>query len=398
MKILHVIPSVAPVRGGPSQAVLQMVRELRSQGVEAEIATTNDAGDGLLDVPLHQRILYTEPGSSGAAVPVRFFPRYSPPIAPVREFAFSASLTRWLGHHLAAYDLVHVHAIFSYPSTAAMAIARGQGVPYIVRPLGQLCQWSLDQGRRKKQLYLDLMERQNLQGSRAMHFTSEQELGEARSLNLTSPGFVVPHGLTLPTPIPEARQQLRQSLQLPTDEPVLLFMSRLHPKKGLEYLIPALGELKAQRFTFVIAGTGAADYEAEIDRLLAAHGLADRTRRIGFASGDLKQLLLQGADLFALPSHSENFGIAVLEALAAGLPALVTPGVALADLIQRHSLGLVVQQDRQEIAAALQQGLQYPRKMRRMGDRARQVVRQEFTWERIASRLIQQYEGAYTTL
>jgi glycosyltransferase involved in cell wall biosynthesis len=394
MKILHVIPSVSPVRGGPSQAVLEMVQALRHQGVDAEIATTNDDGDQILPVPLNQRIeIETIPVFQSCSVPVRFFNRYSPKQIEIREFTFSCTLTRWLWQHISTYDLLHVHAIFSYPSSAAMAIARWQGVPYINRPLGQLCSWSLQQSRRKKQLYLKLIEQANLQASHALHFTSAQEQQEAQTLQLNAPSFVVPHGLAVHPRLPQARQRLREQLHLPADEPVILFLSRLHPKKGLELLISALGAIRSRRFTLVLGGSGTTEYEADIERQLIAAKIHHRTHRLGFVSGEFKELLLQGSDLFTLPSYSENFGIAVLEALTAGLPVLITPEVALASLVQNHQLGWVIPHDRQAIANAIQHCLDTQPWSQTIGDRARDVVQQQFAWSAIAKNLIYHYEG-----
>lgn len=384
MKVLHVIPSVASVRGGPSLVVLEMVKALRDKGVEAEIATTNDNGANLLDVPLGQCSEYQQ-------VPVWFFPRFSPDFHALREFAFSWQLTIWLWQVIDQYDLIHIDGIFSYPSTTPMAIARLKQVPYIVRPLGQLCQWSLQQSARKKQIYFQLVEKANLIHSQALHLTSEQELQEVSQLNLNIPSFILPHGLFVSPTIPDARQRLRQYLNVPADEPIILFLSRLHPKKGLDYLIRALGQLSKQRFTFVIAGSGSPEYETEVESLLLSHGIRNRTHITGFVQGEVKDVLMQGADLFALTSYSENFGVAVLEALGSGLPVLITPGVALADVVNDQCLGYVTQLDVAEIAFTIEQALEDPQKRKSMGDRARKLILERYTWDKIASNLIDIY-------
>lgn len=384
MRVLHVIPSVASVRGGPSQAVIEMVKALRDQGIDAEIVTTNDDGPNLLDVPIGQRTDYQQ-------VPVWFFPRFSPSFHALREFAFSSQLTTWLWQVIHQYHLLHVHAIFSYPSTAAMTIARLKQIPYIVRPLGQLCEWSLQQSARKKQIYLRLIEQANLNHSQALHLTSHQEQHEVSRFSLRTPSFILPHGVCIPPKIADARQRLRQHLRLPTDEPIILFLSRLHPKKGLDYLIPALGKISNYRFTFVIAGSGSPEYESEVESLLVSHGIRHRTHITGFVKGEIKNIFMQGADLFTLTSYSENFGVAVLEALAIGLPVLVTRSVALADLVEQQHLGYVTEIDVEAIASTIQQALKDPQDAKSMGKRACQFIFEKYAWEQIATKMIEVY-------
>ena len=385
MKILHVIPSVSPVRGGTSRAVLDMVRALRDCGIDAEIATTNDDGDNLLDVPLGRSTLYDR-------VPTYFFDRFSPQLPALREFAFSGAFTVWLFQNITKYDLIHVHALFSYTSTVAMAIARLKGVPYIATPHGLLCEWSLQQSGQKKQAYLKLIERANLDGARAIHVTCEQERDDVFDLNFKSPTSILPLALTeMPVAIPAANSLLRQNLNCPADEPIILFLARLHYKKGLEYLIPAIGKLGDRRFTFVIAGTGTPAYEAEIQALLESAGIENRTRMVGFVEGAKKDLLIQGADLFALTSHSENFGIAVLEALIVGTPVLLTPGVGLASVVRDNALGYVAALNIEAIAQALDLHLSHPDRSKVMGEHARQFAIENYTWDKIATDLIQVY-------
>ncbi len=397
MKVLHVIPSVAAVRGGPSQAVIEMVYALRSQNIDAEIVTTNDNGKDLLNVPLYQ---LSDRLAEYANVPIRFFPRFSPNINAVREFAFSSSLTTWLWQHITEYDLVHVHAIFSYTSTIAMAIARIKNVPFINRPLGQLCEWSLTQSKLRKQIYLNLIERSNLLHSKSLHFTAEQEKIEFKQLGLNIPSFVLPHGVHIPTLIPDAKAQLREILQIPDHRPIILFMSRIHPKKGLEYLISALSKLKESHqeyshqkynFALAIAGSGDSDYVDQIKELLKKHNLSDRTHMIGFVKGETKNLYLQGADLFALTSHSENFGIAAIESLAAGTPVLITDGVAIAPMVQEQEIGYVTKLDVEAIALTIQEFFEQSHNANPKGDRARQYIAEHYSWTKIAENLAKMY-------
>ena len=384
MKILHIIPSISPMRGGPSKAILEMVKALVKEDIEVEIVTTNDDGSNLLDVPLNQKINYQE-------VPITFFSRFSPPINGIREFAFSQDLTIWLIKHIKNYDLIHIHGIFSYPSTIAMAIARWHRVPYIVRPYGMLCRWSLEQKRLKKQIYLNLIEKDNLEGSNLLHFTAIQEQEEVRELNFKYQSFVLPLGLNIPLRIDQSKQKLHNHYQIPSEIPIILFLSRIHEKKGLDLLITALSQIN-QDFRLIIAGSGDNSYEQQIQELIVSKKLSDQVIWAGFVEGELKNILLQGSDLFALTSYSENFGIAVLEALAVGLPVLVTEGVALSSIVAENDLGFVTDLDINFIASTIQKALNNPHELKEKGSRAKEFILSNYTWDKIACNLISVYE------
>ncbi|MFN7351207.1 MAG: glycosyltransferase, partial [Dolichospermum sp.] len=192
---------------------------------------------------------------------------------------------------------------------------------------------------------------------------------------------------------PHAYQRLRQHFNLPIDEPIILFLSRLHPKKGLDYLIPALGKLSDYPFTFIVAGSGDPDYEIEVKTLVKTHGIEQKTHFPGFVKGEIKNLLIQGADIFALTSYSENFGISVLESLAAGTPVIITPGVALSDIVQQQQLGYVTELNINAIAATIENFLDHPQESKKMGYRAREFILDNYTWDKIASKMISVYEN-----
>lgn len=385
MKVLHVIPSLSPGLGGPTQVALNLVRALRDSGVDAEIVTTNDNGAELLDVPFNRRVEYQQ-------VPVWFLPRFSP---PMKEFIFSAALTRWLWQHVRDYNLLDNHYLFSYAPTCAGAIARWQNVPYTVRTMGQLTPWALAQSRLKKQLYALAIERRNLDQAAAIHCTSAAEAEDVRHFGTTAPIVTLPLGVTPPKEIPDAKQKLCQNYGISLETPIVLFLSRLHYKKRPDLLMKALGQIEAQHQTFhlILAGSGEANYVKELKILAAVLGLTDRTSFVGFVAGEEKDLLLQGSDLFVLPSFSENFGVAVAEALAAGLPVIVTPGVQVSSEIAEAEGGLVVDGNVTALQQAISQLLAHPALRSQLGDRGKLFAQQRYSWSEISKNLVEIYQG-----
>jgi glycosyltransferase involved in cell wall biosynthesis len=387
VKILHVIPSVSPTLGGPTEVVLNLVKALRECGVDTEIATTNDNGPDqlVLDVPLNQRVEYQQ-------VPIWFLPRYS---HRMKEFIFSAALTSWLWQHIKEYDLLDIHYLFSYASTCAGTIARRQGTLYTVRAMGQLEPWALAQSRLKKQIYTLLIERHNLNRAAAIHCTSASEAEDVRNFGIKTPTITLPLGVNQPIYLPEAKQKLHYLYGIPIETPVVLFLSRLHYKKRPDLLVRSLNQLAAlnHNFHLILAGAGEPDYVDDLKNLIANCGLTSQTSFAGFVTGEDKQLLLQGSDIFVLPSFSENFGIAVAEAMAVGLPVVVTPGVQIAPEIAQVKAGLVVKGEEDAIANAMAQLLKSAPLRQQLGENGQRLVNSRYSWSAIAQTLTTAYQS-----
>jgi glycosyltransferase involved in cell wall biosynthesis len=366
--------------------VLHLVKALRDLGIEAEIATTNDNGDTTLDVPLQQRTEYQQ-------VPIWFFPRF--PLR-MKEFLFSAELTRWLWQNLAKYDTLETHYLFSYASTCAGAIARQHKIPYTVRTMGQLSPWALAQSSTKKRLYTQLIEQRNLQQASAIHCTAPGEAEDVRKFGIHTPTITLPLGVEIPNSCPEARKVLGEKYGISPDVPIVLFLSRLHYKKRPDLLLQSLSFLAkaGHPFHLCLAGAGEPNYLKHLQTLIASLGLTAQTSLTGFVAGRDKEILLQGSDIFVLPSFSENFGVAVAEAMAAGLPVIITPDIQIAPDIARAKAGLVVEGEVETLSAAIAQLLNSPELRQQLGENGRRFAQSHYSWDAIA----QQLAAAYTAI
>ncbi|MCM0594238.1 MAG: glycosyltransferase [Gloeotrichia echinulata CP02] len=385
MKVLQVIPSISPTMGGPTEVVLNLVRATRQLGVDVEIVTTNDDGNNFLDVPLRQRIEYQQ-------VPIWFFPRIS---HRMKDYIFSAELAPWFWQHMRNYHLVETHYLFSYAPTCAAAIARRQKIPYLVHTMGQLSPWALAQSCQKKQIYSWLIERHNLNHAAAIHCTSTGEAEDVRNFQVNTPLFTLPLGVNPPDFLADAKQKLRQIYGISSETPVVLFLSRLHYKKRPDLLLMALHRLVEQNHDFhlIIAGSGEAEYETELKNLAASLGITQQISFAGFVIGEDKDLLLQGSDMFVLPSFSENFGIAVAEAMAAGLPVIITPGIQIAPEVAAAEAGLVVEGEVEPLAQAIAQLLQSPNQRQQLAENGKHLVKHQYSWSAIAQQLTSVYSA-----
>lgn len=228
-----------------------------------------------------------------------------------------------------ACDVLHVHEVWDPALVAFSRAAREAGKPYILSPHGMLADWSVAQKRAKKAVFYRLYARAVLDGAAFVCTTAQGELDQSQKRHPRTPGRVIPLVFDLDSyrtlPGPEAA---RAGLGLPeTEEPTLLFLSRLHYKKRPELLIEAGARLKemGEKFRIVFAGPGEAGYVERLRELAAGAGIGDSVRFVGMVT-DLKASLIRACDVLVLPSSLENFGIVFFEALACGTPVVATKG------------------------------------------------------------------------
>jgi glycosyltransferase involved in cell wall biosynthesis len=371
---------VGPLRGGPSEMVRNLSRSLSRHGIEVHVATTDDNGPDTLDVP--------------RGVPVQqdggtywYFPRQS------RFYTFSWPLAAWLARHVADYDVVHIHALFSFATLPAAFWARRRRVPYIVRPLGTLSEWGMKNRRPwLKTLSFRFLESRILQNASAVHYTSDQERVEAEKLNVTTTAAIIANGLP-DAPASQVAGRFRARFPELEGRRIVLFLSRLDAKKGLDLLFRAWPTVrdKAPQACLVVAGTGPAEFVARLKAEADTLGIGPDVLWAGFLQGEDKQAALADADVFVLPSYSENFGIAAAEAMAAGLPVVVSDQVGIHGDIKRARAGVIVSCDADQLALELVRLVNNSVLRRSMGQDGRSLALQSYSLDAVTRKLIRLY-------
>jgi glycosyltransferase involved in cell wall biosynthesis len=312
-----------------------------------------------------------------------------------RFYTASWPLTCWLARHVEDYDLVHIHALFSYTTLPAALFAARRGVPYIVRPLGTLGRLGMHQRRPwLKHISFYLIERHILGGAAAIHFTSEQERSEAAELGVDERTIVLPMGIDLqPFAHLPAAGWIRERAPHLAGRTIVLFLSRLDPKKGLDILLRAFADLRSRQpnIGLVLAGTGEPQFVAGLRREATRLGIEGDIFWAGFLGGAEKLAALASADLFVLPSYSENFGVSVVEALAGGLPVVISDSVGIHNEVAMAGAGAVVSCRVDMLTTTLARLVNYKSLRQSMAAAGRRLARDQFSVEKMTTRLIETY-------
>jgi len=373
-----------------------MCRALRARGHEVAIATTSHGLSGLNGNGNGPKLY------NGTAT--HFFP-----VQWGDAFKYSRPLQTWLDENVRSFDVVHIHAVFNHSSIAAARSCRKYLVPYVVRPLGTLDPWSMQQKSLKKSLFWTLAGKRMLKRAATIHYTAQAEFDLVKdSLGLTH-GSVVPLGIgssdsvlgpqaSSPARAPntdcDSRGQARTPAVPARRGPYILFLSRLHPKKGLDVLIKAFVAVhKSQEFSewrLVIAGDGNRAYINSLKQLVSSNSADLIVNFIGWVSGDEKLDVLRNASLLVLPSSQENFGLCVLEALAEGVPVVVSRDVNLAKDIADAGAGWISAIDVVGLENSLSEAMADNEQRLHRGV-AGKAFSQNFSWESIAEKLERMY-------
>ena len=375
MKILHVVPSYIPAwrYGGPIHSVHGLCKALAVRGHEIDVATTNVDGEGDSEVPLEQPVAMD-------GIRVYYFPSRR-----MRRLYYAPRMKAFLERHVAGYDLVHTHSVFLWPTAAAARAARLGSRPYVVSPRGMLVRELIE--RRStllKRGWIRLVERRNIEAAAAVHVTSAAEGADLLSLGLAPRRmFEIANGVDLP-----AASSPRHEQDLP--QRYVLFLSRISWKKGLDRLVEALR--RAPGVHLVVAGNDDEGHWPAVEEQAKALGVHERVRFIGFVEGERKERVLAGADLFVLPSYSENFGNAVLEAMSYGVPVLVTPEVGLATAVKEYGAGMVVEGNPEALGPAIAALMNDPVRRRELGERGRAAATR-YSWASVAGQMEAQYRA-----
>ena len=356
-----------------------MCSALRAQGISVDVATTNAGLNDASGLELERSITYK-------GLPVILFPKQL-----ADSFKYSRPFTNWLNENVKHYDLVHIHSVFNHSCIAAARACRKNGIPYIVRPLGTLDPWSMNQKSFRKRVFWHAGIQRMLESASAIHYTAsgEQEAVED-SLNLKN-GFVAPLGVD----VGESSSSTGAfgDVEGVGGQPFVLVLSRLHPKKELETLIEAFLAAVANgldHWRLVIAGDGEPDY---VNRLKEVVGSDSHVLFTGWLQGEKKEDALRNASLVALVSRQENFGLCIAEAMAHGVPVLVSPQVNLAADIEQSGSGWVAPIDKEKLTRVLTEVMSDDDERTARGRAGRELAQRRFTWEVIAQQLAQVYSS-----
>lgn len=393
MRILYITSYYKPahVYGGPVVSNATICERLRRMGAEVVVLTTNAGGASALDVPLNKPVLVD-------GVEVWYFPLWHRGLGNF----YATGLSQKISELALQFDIVHTDAVWSFSGFPIHQACKSVGRPYVVKLHGQLEPWSLSQKKLKKWVYLQAWGRKFLNHSNGILCTSQEEKANVLQLGFKSQPFVVPLGIDS-----DVFQHLstgdtfRNQYQIPLEAPIILFLGRIHHKKRPDVAIESFGRLPKQldHCHLVIAGPDEEGLRLSLEALASQYRCLDRVHFTGLLDRSQVLQALSASSLFIMPSepHSENFGVSALEALAAGLPILVSEGVPIGYDAQNAGAGKVLSLEVDAFSREIARLISNPQQIFEMGRMGKELVQREFDIQIVTAQLLRQFHSIIET-
>lgn len=368
MKVLHVISSLSRDGGGPSRSAQGLVAGLNRAGVETWLMTLRHG-----DEPWVDGVKHFANGERFEDVALRVKPQ-----------------------------IVHLHGLWSLALHKCAAICRRRRIPYVIAPRGMLEPWSLRQKWLKKRIARWLYQDRDLKYATALHATAESEAEQFKTLGFKNPVIISPNGVNVPKEDKKSILQLQLRTRTNPDVRRALFVSRMHPKKGVMELVEAWHRLTTHNsqlnnwlceLVYTVSGDFEKEYEAKVKARVKELCLEDSFVFTGSLNDDEKWAAYARADLFVLPTYSENFGIVVAEALWARVPVITTKGTPWSELNERKC-GWWIDTGAEPLTKTLSEATVFDVATRReMGANGRRLVEEKYTWDAVVKNMVAGYES-----
>jgi glycosyltransferase involved in cell wall biosynthesis len=376
--------------GGPAVYVAGLARALAGLGIETTIFTT-DLATPASTAEARSGIQPSDLPHGWEDVDIRFFPVRRP-----YRLAYSPALRTALRSHIKDFDVVHIHSLFLYPQYAAFREAYAAGLPYVITPHGALDPYLRRRGRLRKAIVDRIWQRRMLNEAALIHLTADEESSQLDDLKLAATRRVVTNGFELSRFLDASGgETFRRQYGIGGSTPVVLYHGRLAEKKGLDVLITAFAAVQQTHDDAVLVIVGPDDDNlADQFRAIANEcGIANSVLFTGMLLGDELLAALSAGTVWVLPSHAENFGYAVIEAMAAGLPVVTTPHVNIASQIEAANAGVVCSLDAGIIAQAVNRLLDDVGLRSQLSENGRRLAAL-YDWSVVGPQLAQMYSDA----
>jgi len=380
MKILHITSGFAGIYGGIAHALNGLSMAQARQGHEVTVIAATKAGEeGITFKPQDVELVIIKQDIFNKV-----------------WNSHAASLRNVIRKRISEFDIIHIHGIWHHPSYVAANVARKMQKPFILSPHGSLAPWCLQYKRVKKKAYFELVQKRQLQHATLVHALTEAERGYIKKLVPDTIVKIVPNGIDIQPDLNENEIiEFRRKYPWIKVGRFILFLGRIHPKKGLDVLVKAFAGAKRRgiEHLLVIAGNDEIGWRSELEKLAWKCGVGKEIYFVGQIEGSEKRCMLETCDFLILPSYSEGFSMAILEAMAHAKPVIFSSGCDMSELIN-EGIGITANPNETEMEKAILELALNKELSKRMGRKARELVLRKYSWDIIANNVIDMYEEA----